>query len=156
MKKWIVVFLCFVLVLSLGTFVFAQPEDDEDEEPMQAKPNPMEQVRQGSTAQGEVSWDPTDGPMGPAGGDPYGGETMPIDPYGDQSMPVDPLDSENMPVDPLEDDGEHGDAGVAMPPDPLDHSFLREDFGIERSDFELDRAGMADRASGDRLKGSRP
>ncbi|MFC1755007.1 hypothetical protein ACFL96_16710 [Thermoproteota archaeon] len=89
-KLFLLLVLCFFVVASISSFVsfvpaaYAQEEDEEDEEPMQAKPNPMEQTTKGSSSK------------------TFGVKAM----RGSQAG-WDPFDS-------VADDGEHGDANVAL------------------------------------------
>lgn len=64
LKKWVVFCLCFFLVIGQGSMLWAEPMEEE-EEPVQTMPNPMEKTTiQGrginSVKGGQVNWDPTD------------------------------------------------------------------------------------------------
>jgi hypothetical protein len=65
-KKWLVCLLCALFVMTpIVNTGWAQPEEEEEEEPLQARPNPMDkttlQGRTGITMQsGGANWDPFD------------------------------------------------------------------------------------------------
>lgn len=50
MKKWLVLLLCLSLTIGINSLVFSQPEDEEEpeEEPVQARPNPLDSKIKGS------------------------------------------------------------------------------------------------------------
>ncbi len=43
-KKWLVFCFCFFLVIGQGSLLWAQPETEEEEEVLQARPNPMDKT----------------------------------------------------------------------------------------------------------------
>ncbi len=85
-------------------------EDEEEEEPIQARPNPMESYTKGASKRGVSRGLKTTATQA-VGYDGVDGESMPIDPYGAQagaegtSMPIDPLGAQA---------GADSTAGVSM------------------------------------------
>ncbi len=111
MKKYFVFLMCLSLLLFAPAMGHCQPEE-EDEEPVQTRPNPMDStIKTGQVMSPETGAGGTMMPIDPYGTTAEGGTTMPIDPYGttaegETMMPPDPLGTTAkggtmMPIDPL-------------------------------------------------------